>query len=97
VPGRVAKGPRELDSTGGILGIQRIGVLDKQVCVEQFVGVFVGIWSGRVGEAEVDSVLVARDDGVDRRVIPSADTFEVKCVSLTAGEVAVPATKPRGG
>jgi hypothetical protein len=40
----------------------------------ELVGVFVGIGLGRVGEAEMDSVLVARDDSVDRRVIPSADT-----------------------
>jgi len=82
VPGRVAKGSRELDSTGGILGVQRIRVLDEQVCVEQFVRVFVGIWRGRIGEAEVDSMLVARDDGVDRRVIPGAETLEAKCVSV---------------
>jgi hypothetical protein len=51
-------------------------VCDKQIGVEQFVGVFVGIWRGRIGEAEVDSLLVARNDGVDRRVMPSAETFE---------------------
>ena len=37
---------------------------------------------GRVGLDENGPVLVARDDRVDRRVIPSAETVEAKCVSL---------------
>jgi hypothetical protein len=68
--------------TATTLGVQRIRVLDEQVCVEQFVGVFVGMWRGRIGEAEVDSVLVAGDDGVDRRVIPRAETLEAKYVPV---------------
>ena len=78
VPGRVAKASCELDSTGCILGVQRIRVLDQEVGVEQLVRVFVGIWRRRIGEAEVDSVLVARDDGVDGRVMPRTDTFEAE-------------------
>jgi hypothetical protein len=57
-------------------------VLDEQVGVEQLVGVFVGIGRVRLGEAEMNSVLVARDDGIDRRVIPSAETFEAKFVPV---------------
>ena len=78
VPGRVANASCELDSAGGKLGVQRVRVFDQQVGVEQLVGVFVGIGRGRSGEAEMNSVLVARDDGIDRRVTPSAETFEAK-------------------
>jgi hypothetical protein len=46
VPRCVAEGSRELHAAGGILGVQRIGILDEQICVEQFVEVFVGIWRG---------------------------------------------------
>ena len=84
-PSRVAKGSRELDSARDILGVERVGVLDEQVGVEELVGVFVGIGLGRVGEAEMDSVLVTRDDSVDRRVVPGADTVEAKLVLVYEG------------
>ena len=64
MPGRIAKGPRELDSARDILGIERVRVLDEQVGVEELFGEFVGIGLRRVGEAEMDSVIVARDDRV---------------------------------
>jgi hypothetical protein len=82
VPGRIAKNSCELYPAGGILGIQRVCVLDEQVGVEQLVGVFVRIRGGRRGEAEMNSVLVARDDGVDRRVMPRAQTFKPKLVPV---------------
>jgi hypothetical protein len=33
-----------------------------------------------VGEAEVDSVRVTRDDGVGRRIVPRAEAVEAKLV-----------------
>src|SRR5438874_6324729 len=78
VPGRVGKASRELDTAGGKLGVERVRVLNEQVGVEELVGVFVRIRWRRFGAAEVNSVLVARDDGVDRRVLPGAETVEAK-------------------
>jgi hypothetical protein len=82
LPGRVAERSRELDSAGVILGVERIRVLDQQIGVEQFVRVFVGIWRRRIGDTEVNSVLVPRDDGIDRRLLPGAETLEAKLVSV---------------
>ena len=76
----LTKDSRELDSPPKILGVERVRVLDEQVGVEELVGVFYGIGLGWVGEAEMDPVLVARDNRVNRRVIRSADTVEAKFV-----------------
>src|SRR5947209_10648010 len=59
---RIGKSSRELDTAAGIFGVQSVRVLNGEVGVEQLVGVFVGIRRGRLGAAEIDSVLVARDD-----------------------------------
>jgi hypothetical protein len=80
VPRHVGKASREFDAAGDILGVERVRVLNVQVGVEELVGVFVRIRRRRLGETKVHAVLVARDDGVDRRVIPSADTVEAKFV-----------------
>jgi hypothetical protein len=48
----------------------------------EFVVVFFGIRFGRVGAAEEESVLVTRDDGIDRRILPGADTVEPEFVAL---------------
>lgn len=82
VPGRVAKGSRELDAAGGVLDVQRVDVLNEQLGVEQLVSVLVGIECGRLRETEMDSVLVACDDGVGGRVRPRAETFERKLVPV---------------
>jgi hypothetical protein len=72
--------PRELHAVGGVLGIKRICVFDREVCVEQFVRVFVRIGNGRRCAAKVNRVPVARHDGVDRRILPRPQTFEAKLV-----------------
>jgi hypothetical protein len=50
----------------------------KGTQVEQFVQVFVRIGGGRLGAAEMNHLLVARHDGVDRRILPRPQTFETK-------------------
>ena len=91
MPRCVGKGARELDTARGIFREERVRVVYEQVCVEQLVGVFFGILRGRFGAAEVDSVPVPRDDGVDRRVLPGADTVEAEFVpSNTRGSQACP-------
>jgi hypothetical protein len=40
------------------------------------------MWGRRLGETEVDSLLVSGDDGIDRRIIPRAETFEAQPVSV---------------
>jgi hypothetical protein len=59
--------PRELDTSSGELSVERIRVLNDQVA---WIAVFLGIRRRRFGAAEVDSVLVAAEDSVDRRVLP---------------------------
>src|SRR5271167_1394705 len=71
LPGSVSKAARELDTTGQKLGVERVRVLNEQVCVEEFVGVFVRTRDRRFRATEVDSVLVARHDRVHRWVPPS--------------------------
>ena len=57
-----------------------VGIFDEQVGIEQFVPVFVRIGCGRLGAAEVDRVVVARHDGVVRRILPRPQTLEAKLV-----------------
>jgi hypothetical protein len=61
-----------------VLGIKCVGIFDEQVRVEQFVPVFVRIGCGRLGAAEVNRLLVARHDCIDRRILPRPQTFEAK-------------------
>src|SRR5215831_8728441 len=82
VPGRIRQASRELDTAGRKLRVERVGILDEQVGVEEFVGVLVRIRCRWLSAAEVDSVVVARDDGVDGRVLPGAETVEAKFVSV---------------
>jgi hypothetical protein len=82
MPGHIAKFPSEFNGLGGVLGIECVGVFDEEVCVEQFVRVFVGIGCGRGGAAEMNHLLVARHDGVDRRILLSAQTREAKLAGV---------------
>src|SRR6266849_1150035 len=70
VPWHVAKSPSEFYALGGVLGIKCVGIFNEQVRVEQFVRVFVRVGGGRLGAAEMNHLLVARHDGVDRRILP---------------------------
>src|SRR5262249_31420139 len=45
---------------------------------EQFIRILVRVGSGRFGTAEVNRVLVAGHDSVNRRVLPRAQTLETK-------------------
>jgi hypothetical protein len=78
VPWRVAKSPSEFYALGGVFGIKSVGIFHEQVGVEQFVRVFVRIGGGRRGATEMNHLMVARHDGVDRRILPRAQTCETK-------------------
>ena len=72
VPRRIGKSARKFHASSRILSVKRVGILDEDVCVEQFVRIFVGIGGGRFGAAEVNRLLVAHNDRVNRRVLPCA-------------------------
>src|SRR5579871_209589 len=78
VPWHVGNPPREFHALSCVLGIKYIGIFDEQVRVQQFVPVFVRIGGGRLGAAEVNHLLVARNDCIDRRIKPRPQTFETK-------------------
>ncbi len=78
VPWHVAKSPSEFHALGGVLGIKCVGIFNEEVRVEQFVRVFVRIGCGRLGATEMNHLLVARHDGVDRRILPRPQTCEAK-------------------
>jgi hypothetical protein len=80
VPWHVGKSSSELDAFGGVLGIKRVSIFHMEVSIKQFVPVFIGIGCGQHSAAEVDRVLVAGHDGVDRRILPCPQTFEAKLV-----------------
>src|SRR5437899_7238586 len=80
VPWHVGKSPSEFYALRCVLGIKCVGIFDEQVRVEQFVPVFVRIGCGRLGAAEVNRLLVASHDGIDRRILPRPQTFEAKLV-----------------
>jgi hypothetical protein len=80
MPWHVGKSPSEFHASSCVLGIKCVCIFDKYVCVEQFVRIFVRIGGGRLGAAEVNRVLVARHDGIDRRILPRPQTFEAKLV-----------------
>jgi hypothetical protein len=84
-PRHVGESPSELHALGGVLSIKRVRIFDVKVGVEQFVWIFIGIGCGRLGAAEMNRALVAINDGVDRRMLPRAQTFEAKLV-LVIGE-----------
>src|SRR6266853_3492666 len=78
VPWHVAKSPSEFYALGGVLGMQCVGIFNEEVGVEQFVRVFVRIGGGRLGATEMNHLLVARHDGVDRRILPRPQACEAK-------------------
>jgi hypothetical protein len=92
VPGSVVEEARDLDAACGVFGVERVDISDEEVGVDEFLRIFVRIGCGRRGAAEMDGVLVARDDGVDRRFVtmltgvgPCAETLEAELV-LVIGE-----------
>lgn len=90
VPGHVAETAGEGDSFGGVFGIEGIGVVDVEIGVEEFLFVFFWIGGRGRGAAEVNSVVVADEDGVDRGILPGADTGESELVLIPgdgAGDV----------
>ena len=71
-------GPREFHASSCILGVKRVRIFDEYVRVEQFIRIFVGVAWERFGTAEVNRLLAARNDGVNRWVLPPAQTLEAK-------------------
>jgi len=80
VPWHVGELPSELHTIGCVLGIKRVCIFDEEVGVQQFVVIFIWIGSGRVGAAEVNRMLVARDYGVGWRILPCPQTLEAEFV-----------------
>lgn len=80
VPGHVAEAAGEGDGFGGEFGIQGIGVINVEIGVEVLLFFFFRIGSGWRCAAEVNGVVIARDDGVDGRILPGADTGEAEIV-----------------
>jgi hypothetical protein len=78
VPWRIGKFPRKFHASGGVLSVERVGIFDEHIGVEQFVRILVWIGCGRRGAAEMNRVLVARNDGVLRRILPRTQTLEAK-------------------
>src|SRR5215472_3212343 len=78
VLGHVRKSAHEFNTSCSILSIKRVRILDEKVRVQQLIRVFVRISRRRVGTAEVDRVLIARNDSVNRWVLPCTQTFETK-------------------
>ena len=82
VPWHVGKSPSELYPYSRVLGIKCVGIFDEQVRVEQFLLVFVRIGCGRQGAPEVNRLLVARHDCINRRVLPRPHTLGAELVSV---------------
>ena len=85
LPGHVGELPGERHAVGFVLGVKRVRIFDKEVCVQQLLLVFVGIGCRRRGAAEVDGALIASHDGVcgriwPRRIRPHALTRKAKLV-----------------
>src|SRR6185437_15830116 len=59
-PWHVGEGTRELNAFGPILGVERVGVFDVDVGVQQLFFVFLGIGQRRLGAAKVNGMAVAR-------------------------------------
>jgi hypothetical protein len=80
VPRHVGKSSRELHAFGRVLGIKRVCIFDMEIRIEQFIVLFIGIGRGWRCAAEVNGVLVAGHNGINRRVLPCSQTFETKLV-----------------
>src|SRR5712671_448846 len=90
MPWHVGKSAREFHASSCILSVKRVRIFDEYVRIEQFVRIFVGVGCWGVGTAEVNRLLVARNDGVKRRVLPRAQTLEGKLslvIDKGAGDV----------
>ncbi len=77
-PWHVGKPSRELHALGRVLALKRVRAFDIEVCVKQLVLIFFRSGGGRHCAAEVNCVLVACHNGVYRRILPRAQTFEAK-------------------
>src|SRR5271169_3393808 len=75
VPWHVGKSPHKFHASSCILSVKRVRIFDEYVRVEQFVRILVGIGCGKFGTSEVNRLLVARNDGVNRWVLPRAQTL----------------------
>src|SRR6059058_551984 len=82
MPWHVAKSASEFHALGGVLGIKRVGIFNEQVGIEQFVRVFVRVGGGWRGAAKMNHLVVARHDGVDRGILPRAQTGEAQLAGV---------------
>jgi hypothetical protein len=64
-----------------MLSVERVRFFDEHVGVEQFLRMLIGIGCGRFGTAEVNRLLVAHNDRVNRRVLPRSRTLEIRMVA----------------
>jgi hypothetical protein len=64
-PWHVGEPASELHASGSVLGEQRVSIFDEYVGVQKFVRIFIRIGCGRRGAAEMNRVLVPRDNCVD--------------------------------
>ena len=78
MPWHIGQSAREFHASSCILSVKRVRIFDEYVRVEQFVRILVGIGCWRFGTAEVNRLLVARNDGVNRWVLLRAQTLEAK-------------------
>src|SRR5581483_11205280 len=76
VPGHIRELARKLNAPGCILGIKRVRIFNKEVCVEQLIRILVRISYGRPGTAKMNRSLITRHNGVDRRILPRSQTLK---------------------
>lgn len=60
--------------------MQRVGIFDVEVCVQQLVLILVRIRRRRRSEAEVNRLLVARHNGIGCPISPTALTLKTELV-----------------
>ena len=78
LPWHVANFAHNFHAVRCILRVKRVRVFDKHIGVEKFVIIFGGIVLRWLGTAEVDGVLISRNDGIEGRILPRAQTLEPK-------------------
>ena len=84
-PWRVVKLPRKRHSLGCEFSMERVGIVDREIGVQQLFGLFVRIRRGWLGTPEVNRATVTRDDRINRRIEPCSHAAKAK-LRLVPGE-----------
>jgi hypothetical protein len=84
MPRHIAESAREFHAPGRVLGIKCVGIFDEDVRVEQFLGILFRIRRRWRSPAEVNHLLIPRDGGINRRVLPGAHTFKTELQLLVS-------------